>query len=360
MSDSQFYSIYENAPVPILVVDGDVRIQSANRSALEFLDSPLDSSIGIRAGEAFECLNRFDDVKGCGQGPLCKECKIRGSVNMTMTTGRALRRVEATMPVSVGDRQAILSLLISTARITWEDRPLVLLCLENITDLRSAQENLRRSNEHMRVLNSILRHDIRGNLGIVSASIELAEEASPPIDPKARERLDKAMSIIRRSADLLDHMKELEKAVSREQSLKTVDLRTVINTVKGKSDLKVSVRGDGLALADDALSSAVDNIIINAAQHGNASRVDVEISEDKGWTVLRIADDGSGVPQQIKSRVFDKGFTTGTGDHHGLGLYIAKAVVEMYGGDIRVEDNVPKGAIFVIELRKPRRTEAIG
>ncbi len=358
MDDPSFLSVYESAPVAILIVDGDVRIKSTNRSARELLSKPLDDVLGVRAGEVFGCLNRFDDPRGCGKGPECGECKIRGSVTRTLATSEPVRRVEATMPVSVGERQALVSLLVSTAPISWDGKPHALLCLENITDLKAVQEQLRRSNEHMRVLNSILRHDIRGNLGIVSASIELAEqETGPAIDPKARERLDKAVAVIHRSADLLDHMKDLEKAISPEQSLRVLDLRAVVDSVKGNSELNVDVRGDGKALADDALSSAVDNIINNADHHGRATRVDIDISQDEGWNVMRIADDGMGIPDDIKGKVFDRGFTTGGENHLGLGLYIAKAVVEMYGGSIRVEDNMPRGAVFVIELRKPKRTE---
>ncbi len=361
MNDSLFSTIYENAPVAMAIVDEDVKIQSANRSALELIDKPLDDALGIRAGAVFGCLNRFDSTDGCGRAHMCKSCKIRSSVNLTMSTGQAQRRVEASIPIAVGDRQVELSLLVSTAKISWDGRPLVLLCLENITDLKAAQRALRRSNEHMKVLNSIMRHDIRGNLAIVSASIELAKErAANGLDDESRGRLDKAITVIQKSADLLDHMRELENTVSAELSLKPMDLGTVIDSAKEKSDLDFAVRGRGSVLADDALESALDNIVRNAAEHGKAKTMTIEISEDHGWTVLRMADDGKGIPDDVKSRVFDKGFTTGGRDNQGLGLYIAKSVIEQYGGRIRVEDSKPTGTAFVIELRKPGRTESLG
>jgi signal transduction histidine kinase len=70
----------------------------------------------------------------------------------------------------------------------------------------------------------------------------------------------------------------------------------------------------------------------------------------EGRVVVRVADNGPGVPDDRKEAVFGRGEkglrSTGT----GLGLYLVDTLVDSYGGRVRVEDNDPEGAVFVVEL----------
>ncbi|MEM2716548.1 MAG: ATP-binding protein, partial [Archaeoglobaceae archaeon] len=69
------------------------------------------------------------------------------------------------------------------------------------------------------------------------------------------------------------------------------------------------------------------------------------------YAEIRIADFGKGIPDEVKPRIFEEGFTYGEKASTGLGLYIVKRLVERYSGEIKVEDNKPKGTVFVIRLR---------
>ena len=70
---------------------------------------------------------------------------------------------------------------------------------------------------------------------------------------------------------------------------------------------------------------------------------------------IRIADTGSGIPDEEKEKIFEKFYS---GNHRiadnrrsiGLGLYLCRAIVEAHGGTIHVEDNRPSGAVFVFTL----------
>jgi signal transduction histidine kinase len=63
-----------------------------------------------------------------------------------------------------------------------------------------------------------------------------------------------------------------------------------------------------------------------------------------------VRDDGPGIAPENLGRIFDEGFTT-RGEGHGLGLTIAKGIVEALGGTLRVESAVGHGATFVVRLR---------
>lgn len=70
--------------------------------------------------------------------------------------------------------------------------------------------------------------------------------------------------------------------------------------------------------------------------------------------VVEIADQGSGIPDEIKPYIFDRfycaDYSHSDSDHFGLGLSIAKEIMEMHKGKIHVEDNIPQGSCFKIQL----------
>lgn len=101
------------------------------------------------------------------------------------------------------------------------------------------------------------------------------------------------------------------------------------------------------------LSRAVRNVLDNALRHA-AEQVRVELRHHDGQAVLSIADDGAGIPAELRSRVFER-FTrldearTADRGGAGLGLAIVKSVVDRHGGTIDVDDAAP-GARFTMRL----------
>ncbi|WP_340540002.1 sensor histidine kinase [Nocardioides sp. GXZ039] len=102
------------------------------------------------------------------------------------------------------------------------------------------------------------------------------------------------------------------------------------------------------ALADpDKLIQVVTNLIENAVRHGAGDvRVDVEPTAGAGALRIAVADEGEGIPPDLRRRVFTK-FWTDTGGGSGLGLYIVNALVRAHEGTITVSDAPGGGALLV-------------
>ena len=93
-----------------------------------------------------------------------------------------------------------------------------------------------------------------------------------------------------------------------------------------------------------------DNLLENAVQHpGDQPTVRVTTARDGEYAEIRVEDDGPGVPESERSRIFERGVTT-DGGSNGLGLHIVSTLVERSGGSIHVEDSDLGGAAFVVEL----------
>lgn len=91
------------------------------------------------------------------------------------------------------------------------------------------------------------------------------------------------------------------------------------------------------------------NLLVNAAQAG-ASAVTLSADSDDGYVLFRVADDGDGIPDDVRDRIFDPFFTTKEGTGSGLGLSIVLRIVEDHGGRIDVESATDEGTTFTVAL----------
>ena len=105
----------------------------------------------------------------------------------------------------------------------------------------------------------------------------------------------------------------------------------------------------------DELNQVWTNIIHNAIQAMDPpGRLDIEVCEGPGQTVLvRIGDNGKGIADDIQERIFEPFFTTKPmGEGTGLGLHIAREIVQRHRGEISVESR-PGHTVFTVSLPLP-------
>ena len=106
----------------------------------------------------------------------------------------------------------------------------------------------------------------------------------------------------------------------------------------------------------EEISQVLDNLLENAVKFSPEQGViRVELHDDEGVAILRVADEGPGVPDGEKQRIFERFYQAEAGraapDHGvGLGLAICRHVAEAHGGTIAVRDNVPTGAVFEVRI----------
>ncbi|MDO9528535.1 MAG: PAS domain S-box protein [Syntrophales bacterium] len=230
--------------------------------------------------------------------------------------------------------------------INWKGKTATLNFLTDITDRRKAEEELKISREHVAMINKILRHDLINDLSVIRSALRLYGET------REERLLKEASGRVGKSVDLIRSMKELEIFISSRRDLKLYNIGSTIKEVmKSYSSIRFTIEGKGQVLADEALSSVIDNIIANATIHGKADRVEIKIEKARDMCEIRIADNGIGIPDEIKGRIFEENFVFGEDAHTGVGLHIVKNTIENYGGSVRVEDNTPKGAVFVLKMK---------
>jgi PAS domain S-box-containing protein len=138
--DEELVTIYENAPVIMLLVDVERRVRKANKYARQFAGASDAELIGRRGGEALRCVHAPDDPRGCGFGQRCRHCPVRRTVLETLADGRSRHQVEVSMPFAIDEKAQDITFLLSTARLNVRGQPQVLVVIQNITERKQLEK----------------------------------------------------------------------------------------------------------------------------------------------------------------------------------------------------------------------------
>ncbi|MCK5238579.1 MAG: PAS domain S-box protein [Candidatus Thorarchaeota archaeon] len=221
----------------------------------------------------------------------------------------------------------------------------------DITKQREAQELLRISNDELELYTSFLQHDLRNDLQVLMSNAEAGLILGDEEDP-----LRNYVEIIMATSE---RMKRVLDVFGYPSGILQADFHNLINSVAEQAqnahpNLEIQVRNLGMPEEfriprGRLLPIVFDNLFRNSARFGGERvNVVVELSLTDGLVQVVVSDDGPGVPEEIRSKLFRKGAST-TGS--GYGLYLTKKLIEGYNGSISlIESETGEGAKFRIIL----------
>lgn len=134
MTPDMFEAIFDSIPLPIFVVDRDVRIHAYNVAATPLLAAEGSAILRRRGGEVLNCLHSHDVPEGCGRAPFCKDCVIRNSVNLALKGDKVVRQRHKLELVREGHIQKVYA-LITASSILFQGNHFVLLVIEDINEI---------------------------------------------------------------------------------------------------------------------------------------------------------------------------------------------------------------------------------
>jgi signal transduction histidine kinase len=205
------------------------------------------------------------------------------------------------------------------------------IVLHDITDERRQQQRLE-------VLNRILRHNVRNDMTVV---IGLAETIAAGTQPP-----EKAGGIVEKASELTDisqKARTLENMMApQERDGHVIDLSEVVRKAVRQFDSEyesVDVRFEGetahIRAMESATEAIVENLVENACEHNDSDEpwVEVTVAEDGDEALVRVTDNGPGLPDHERETVLS-GEETDLQHGSGLGLWIVVWGVEQTGGDL--------------------------
>lgn len=219
--------------------------------------------------------------------------------------------------------------------------------VEVAIDRLERERELKRQNERLDEFASVISHDLLGPLNVARGRLNLLEHDPTRIDP-IRAALD-------RMEELIEDVLALARQGRAVDETTDLDLESVVRQSWTSVDTKVArlaVETSRTIQADPArLPQIFENLFRNAVSHGTPDAEeasgDAEITVTVGdlWNGFFVADDGPGIPEELRSQVFEAGFTTGE-TSTGLGLAIVRDVAMAHGWEVEVTDSETGGARF--------------
>ncbi|MCP4151475.1 MAG: PAS domain S-box protein [bacterium] len=234
-----------------------------------------------------------------------------------------------------------------------------LLVIDDITELKKLQIKSQQE-DRLRVMGELaaeVAHEIRNPLGSIELMVTLLQD-----DHKKDARSSELLSRIRNSVNNMNHIvtnillytKDLQLELSEftvEKLITEAESIAMDTILKKKIIVDKELHGPTLTADLELLKQSIANLLINAAQAvSQEGRITISTETEKDSLLLKISDNGTGIPQNLKEQIFKPFFTTkNTGT--GLGLAMVKRVIEAHSGKISFESD-SEGTTFIIKFPK--------
>jgi PAS domain S-box-containing protein len=226
----------------------------------------------------------------------------------------------------------------------------------DVTERRKRKKKVERQNERLKEFASVVSHDLRNPLNVAQGHLELARETGENLHfEKTGSALNRMESLIE---DLLKLARQGQDVSDTEQVKLESKVRRAWSTVSTSEATLDVAEGLGEVQADDGrLQELFENLFRNAVEHAGKDvtvRVGALTDSDQGTTPphggrdgFYVEDDGPGIPEDERDRVFEHGHTTAE-DGSGLGLSIVSSIVDAHGWDVDATESDDGGARFEV------------
>lgn len=222
--------------------------------------------------------------------------------------------------------------------------------VRDITERKQAEEALRQANKKLNLLSGITRHDINNQLAVLVGYVRDLEKKQP--DPSLNEHFQKINATAQRISAMIQFTKEYDRiGVNIPQ---WQDCRTLVDMAAKQASVgNVLVKNDlpshSEVFADPMVVRVCFNLIDNAIRYGEKiTTIRFSLQESGDNHVVVCEDDGNGVPADYKEKIFEPGY----GKNTGLGLSLAREILDITGISLRETGEPGKGARFEITVPK--------
>lgn len=349
LAEEKFKCMVEAAPIGMVMVTGEGRMRLVNAQ----MESQFGYAPGELTGQPIELLvpSRFQHHHADHRRRYFAAPEPR-----MMGKGRDLfgiRKDGSEFPIEIG---------LSPFELT--DERIVMASIIDISERKRIEDELRRSNDELEQFAYIASHDLQEPLRMVASYTELlAQRYRGQLDEKADKYIFYAVDGAKRMQRLVADLLAYSRLNSQDGPLLSVSSETVVERVLktfeaaiSDAQAEIELRHLPIVLANEGqLEHLFSNLIGNALKfRGEAPpRIEIDAVREHDRWLFTISDTGIGFDMRYAERIFQMFQRLNERDKHegsGIGLAIAKRIVEQHGGMIRVESQPGAGTTFSFTL----------
>jgi signal transduction histidine kinase len=230
--------------------------------------------------------------------------------------------------------------------------------LESVRELESELELSRRLAAIGR-LTAGVGHEVKNPINAIVVHLELLRNKLSGPDARAMRHLEIIESEIQRLDRVVQTLVDFSRPV--ELQLKEQDLRRIVSGVLMLASAELETHNVRVSshmpdrpmitkVDADLIKQAILNVVLNGAQAmGQGGELHVTLREEGRMAAIEIADSGSGIPDDIRAKIFDLYFTTRK-DGSGIGLAMTYRIIQLHNGSIDVQSEQNIGSTFTLKL----------
>ncbi|MDN7025192.1 PAS domain S-box protein [Methanoculleus sp. FWC-SCC1] len=235
---------------------------------------------------------------------------------------------------------------VSLKALSLHGQTVLLAAMHDVTDRLRAEKAIQQANTKLQLLSSITRHDILNQITGIVGYMELLGE-SLPAGAEAQDYYRRIMELTRTIQRQITFTRDYEDMGVKAPLWQRIEA-VVSAATESLNPAGVAVAidtGSAEIFADSMLEKAFFNLIENSVRHGgHATEIRVTFTVRDGKGILRISDNGAGIPVAAKERIFQRGY----GKNTGYGLFLVREILSITGMTIREAGAEGDGACFEI------------
>lgn len=222
-----------------------------------------------------------------------------------------------------------------------DDEPVCMMSsFEDVSERIYREQALEEQNRQLEQFASVISHDLRNPLNVAQGRVELAQTEHES------EHLSHAATALERAFEIIDDVLTLARGGERVGTVTPVGLAATVEScwqhVSTSEATLVTETTQKIQADESQLKQLLENLLRNAVEHGGVD-VTVTVGDLEGG--FYVADDGGGIPPEVRERVFEAGYSNKT-EGTGFGLNIVKQIAEAHGWDTDVTESAAGGARF--------------
>jgi len=370
-------ALIDNITSAIFLVDRDVKIRNFNDPFQALFQKDEDKILGERCGNVIGCAFTVDQSKDCGETKNCNECELRRSILRSFFEKVPTYREKIVRDFYIQGEKISKYFQFSTKYIQWGQETMVLIIVDDITALETQKLILEQQNRELEDLNrqknefcGMAAHDLRNPITVIqNSSSIILKYLGENLTDKQKEFLkkinDSSQFTIKLLSDLLDISKiesgRLELEITQNDYIDFLKNNIELNNFfANEKDISINLGlRDEIPLIDfdrNKIEQVLNNLISNAIKYSYPNtEINIEVEREGDFLLTKVIDQGQGIPEDEQPNIFkafQKASTKPTAGEKstGLGLAIAKKIVEGHKGEIWVKSEVGKGSTFYFKL----------
>ncbi|SFH55220.1 His Kinase A (phospho-acceptor) domain-containing protein [Tindallia magadiensis] len=353
----------------IFILDQQLRIQCVNGAVEESFGQDIKNMTYQIFGNAINCSHAIEENKDCQHTSFCDLCDFRKGLLKVLKHQIPTYKEKVNRSLYINDKKIEKTFVFTTRHIYYKNESMVMVVVDDITEIEEQRRELKEAISLKNKFLGTVTHDLRNPISAIQNVSWFLLDDSDKMTDEQRLFLKDIYEVSEYMSRLVDDLLEISRIESGKLELdigyhdyaETIRESVMINqplAVKKDIKMELTLSDKPLMLYYDRnkIMQVVNNLIGNAIKFSyKKTKISVKVTHRDRYLLTCVSDEGPGIPMDEIDQVFSEFSKLSTRPTEnekstGLGLAIAKRIVDGHHGEIWVDSVESEGSHFFFSL----------